>query len=97
MPVVNKKRGDTVTIRVTVRNTGNVAHDFPVGASIQAPNGFITDLPFTRTGMLQQGESRTVTFTEVLGSATGEGRHRIIVAIWTDVSGSTLTGFRIFL
>lgn len=92
MPNIDKTRGDQVKISVTIKNTGTVAHNFPVGASIRAPNGFVTDLPYKTTGSLQPGSTTTLAFFETLGAATGTGVHTVIVAIWTSPDGGNLQG-----
>ena len=91
MPTITKKRGDQVKITVTLRNTGNVTHTFPVGASIVAPNGYVTDLPFQTRSIAPQQDA-TITFYETLGSATGIGSHTIHVAAWTSIENGKGVG-----
>ena len=81
MPNVDKKRGDTVRIRYTIQNTGDLIHTFWAGTSIISPSGFVTDLG-EKSVSIVPGESRAVEFIEVLGPVTGFGVHKVVVALW---------------
>ena len=62
-------RGDRLTASVTVKNTGTVAGKEAVGLYVAAPLGSFKDKPsrelreFGKTGLLQPGESQTLTFS----------------------------------
>ena len=64
-----KVKGDKLTATVTVTNTGSVAGKEAVGLYVKAPLGSFKDKPvvelkeFGKTGLLQPGESQTLTFS----------------------------------
>ncbi len=64
-----KVKGDKLTAMVTVTNTGSVAGKEAVGLYVKAPLGSFKDKPsielkeFGKTGLLQPGESQTLTFS----------------------------------
>ena len=64
-----KVKGDAITATVTVTNTGSVAGKEAVGLYIAAPLGSFADKPsvelreFGKTGLLQPGQSETLTFS----------------------------------
>lgn len=67
-PVV-KVKGDKLTATVTVTNMGSIPGKEAVGFYVNAPLGSFKDKPsmelkeFGKTGLLQPGESQTLTFT----------------------------------
>jgi len=78
--------GQTVKATVTVKNTGNVSHSFPVGFTIRhVATSRDYDLPFQSLS-LSAGSSGSKTFSWTVPSNTPKGYYSMITAVWESTS-----------
>ena len=74
--------GDSITAKVTVKNTGTTTRSFWVGLSYRKPDGSWYDVPPKQTRTLSPGEITTVTFSYTLPSDAPEGWYDAVTAVW---------------
>lgn len=87
--------GDCVVANVTIKNTGNLSHEFYVGFSVYDPDGrYIAekyDAPFT-SAYLNKDEVSTEVLTWKVPPDAKEGKWDATVAVWDREEGGLLYG-----
>jgi len=76
------KPGDTITAKVTVKNTGTTTRSFWVGLSYQKPSGGWYNVPPKETDSLAPGQEQTLQFEYTLPSNAEPGSYKAVTAIW---------------
>jgi len=86
--------GDVIDSTVTIKNHGNVRHEFFVGYSLIGPddtefnNDGTTDVDIT----LNPGEKKTVEVSLQVPQEASQGEYDVVTAVWKDRSENELTG-----
>lgn len=87
-PISTVQAGNSVTIRYTITNTGNVGNDFGVGCEIWKDTTKQADVGSQTTGNLAPGNSVSGTFSYSI-PANWSGSYFARVAVWSGSPGSS--------